>query len=110
MSTAGSGRVLLEQRAVGRKTPLDGRLELSAAAWARLGALGDDLPVVAGEREGVGRLETLECTCGKQPGARPGERHVHHFVASPLFRALAAGAPVRLELDEARRALVVAPL
>jgi hypothetical protein len=102
-------RVLLEQRAVGRKTPLDGRLELSPEAAARVGALGEEFSVIATGREGVGRVETLECTCGKQPGAKPGERHVHHFVASPLFRELAAGASIRLELDDARAALVVEP-
>jgi threonine dehydratase len=99
--------LLLEQRAVGRKTPLDGRLELSAASAERLGSVGDELAVVALGREAVGRLETMECTCGKQPGARPGERHVHHFVASALFKGLAAGDPVRLELDPERRALLV---
>jgi hypothetical protein len=103
-------RVLVEQRAVGRKTPLDGRLELSAAAAARVGALGDEFPVIAGASEGVGRVETLECTCGKQPGARPGERHLHHFVASPIFRALVAGDAVRVELDQTRGALVVGPV
>jgi hypothetical protein len=101
--------VLLEQRAVGRKTPLDGRLELSPSTAERLGAPGDELPVVALGREGVGRLETMECTCGKSPGARAGERHIHHFVASPLFRELAAGVEVRIDLDETRSALLVGP-
>ena len=100
---------LLEQRAVGRKTPLDGRLELTPESAARLGALGREFPVLAAGRAGLGRVETLECTCGKQAGAEPGERHTHHFVASPLFRELTAGAPVRIELDDARGALVVAP-
>ena len=103
------GIVLLEERPVGRKTPLDGRLELSAASADRLGALGDEFTVRADGREGVGRVETMECTCGKQPGSKPGERHVHHFAASPLFRTLAAGAAVRIELDEAGGALVIGP-
>ena len=101
--------VLVEERPVGRKTPLDGRLELSAAAAERVRALGDEFTVLAGELAGVGRIETMECTCGKQPGARPGDRHVHHFVASALFRELVAGTSVRVELDEGRGALVVRP-
>ena len=101
--------LLIEERSVGRKTPLDGRLELSADAAGRVGALGAEFTVLAGGHEGLGRVETLECTCGKQPGARPGERHVHHFVVSPLFRELVAGAAVRVELDAERGALVVRP-
>jgi hypothetical protein len=102
-----SARELLEQRSVGRKTPLDGRLELSPEAAARVHRLGDEFPVQALGREGVGRLETVECTCGKSPGAKAGERHIHHFVASPLFRELAAGTQVRVDLDEPRGAVLV---
>ena len=104
-----SGPVLIEERAVGRKTPLDGRLELSASAAARVGALGEHFTVLAADGEDLGRIETLECTCGKQPGAKPGDRHVHHFVASPLLRGLVAGDAVRIELDAARGALLVRP-
>jgi hypothetical protein len=101
---------LLERRAVGRKTPLDGRLELSPESAGRLRGLGDEFAVLALGREGVGRLETMECTCGKSPGAKAGERHIHHFVASPLFRELAAGAEVRVDLDEPRGAVLVSTL
>src|SRR5674476_965311 len=34
-------RVLIEQCTVSRKTPLDGKLEISASAAERLGSLGD---------------------------------------------------------------------
>ena len=89
----------LEQRPVSRKTPRDGRLEISAAATALLGSLGIEFPVVAPDGEGVGRLESLECTCEK--GAGRGVRHVHHFVHSSLFTSLAAGSEVRVQLDGA---------
>lgn len=91
--------ILLEQRSVSRKTPLDGKLEISPAASARLDDLGLEFPVVAPQGEGVGRLESLECTCEK--GATHGARHVHHFVSSSLFKALAAGGEVRVHLDGA---------
>lgn len=95
--------MFLEQRPVSRKTPLDGRLEISAGVAARLGSLGTEFPVVAPGGEGTGRLESLACTCAK--GATPGGQHVHHFVSSPLFRNLVAGSDVRVELDAARGAL-----
>jgi hypothetical protein len=102
-----SGPVLLERREVGRKTPRDGRLELTAASAARLRALGGEFPVLALGREDVGRLEAMDCTCGK--GGGEGPAHTHHFAASPLFRELGAGDAVRIELDEARGALRVEP-
>lgn len=88
--------MLLEHRPVSRKTPLDGKLEISAAAAARLGPLGVEFTVVSAGRAGRGRLEAMACTCAKSAG----EPHVHHFVVSPLFKDLAPGAVVRVELEE----------
>jgi hypothetical protein len=89
--------MLLDERTVSRKTPLDGRLEISAAAADRVAALGDEFAVVSAGREGRGRLLSLTCTCAK--GSGDGS-HVHHFVESPLLTALDPGAAVRVELDE----------
>lgn len=97
--------VLLERREVGRKTPKDGRLELSAESAHRLRELGPDFPVHALGRHDVGRVETMDCTCGK--GGGEGPKHTHYFAASPLFTQLTAGDPVRLEIDERRAALLV---
>lgn len=94
----------LERRTVGRKTPLDGRLEVSPDTSARVRALGEEFPVIASGREGRARVETLECTCGKSGSAGS---HLHHFVAAPLFRELVPGETVRLELDERRGTLLV---
>ena len=93
--------MLLEQRSVSRKTPLDGKLEISPEAAARLAAIGAEFPLASAGRAGRGRLESLACTCAKGTGAS----HVHHFVESPLLRALAPGAEVRVELDEDRGAV-----
>jgi hypothetical protein len=97
--------MLLDERTVSRKTPLDGRLEISAAAADRLAALGNDFALVSGEHEGRGRLKSLTCTCAK--GTAGG--HVHHFVESPLLVALAPGAIVRVELDERTSVVRVQP-
>ena len=89
--------MFLEQRPVSRKTPLDGKLEISSAATARLHSLGVEFPVLTPGGEGVGRLESLECTCEK--GAARGVQHVHNFVRSSLFTSLVAGSEVRVQLD-----------
>lgn len=102
-----SASIVLERREVGRKTPGDGRLELTAASAARVRALGAEFAVRALGRADVGRLEALDCTCAK--GGGEGPRHTHHFAASPLFRELTAGSPVRVELDGAGRTLHVEP-
>ena len=96
--------VFLEQRVVSRKTPLDGKLELSGDAAGRLETLGDAFPVVALGREDQGRLESMECTCAKAAAG-----HVHHFMVSPLFRELEAGSEVSVVLDETRGAVRVEP-
>lgn len=102
-----SASVVLERREVGRKTPRDGRLELTAASAARVRELGAEFAVRALGRADVGRLEALDCTCGK---GGEGPHHTHHFAASPLFRELTAGSPVRVQLDVAGRTLHVEPV
>jgi hypothetical protein len=99
--------LLLEQCTVSRKTPLDGKLEISPGAAQRLTSLGTDLslPLTAPGGDGVARLTSIECTCQKAAG---GGRHVHHFIESSSFRALTPGTTVRLELDAAGSRLHVA--
>ncbi len=89
--------MLLELRPVSRKTPLDGKLEITAAAADRLAALGPEFPLSVDDRQATGCLRALACTCGKGAGAS----HVHHFLESPALRALLPGVEVRVELDEA---------
>ena len=97
--------MFLEQRTVSRKTPLDGRLEISAAAAERLAALGDEFALASAGRAGRGRLRAMPCTCAK--GTSGG--HVHHFVESPLLASLTPGAAVRVELDERASAVRIEP-
>lgn len=98
--------MLLEQRPVSRKTPLDGKLEISPDAAARLAALGDEFPLASGGQEGRGRLHSMTCSCAK--AAATGS-HLHYFVESPLLTGLVPGSEVRVELDEERAALRVEP-
>jgi hypothetical protein len=91
--------MLIEQPTVSRKTPLDGRLEISESTVAQLAPLGDTFAVRTAHGSGEGRLHEMTCTCAKS--ASTGQ-HVHHFVESDVLRALEPGARVRLELDRAR--------
>jgi hypothetical protein len=90
--------VFIEQRTVSRKTPLDGKVEISAAAAAQLQVLGSSFALLADGHNARARLVELACTCAK--GGSAG-RHLHHFVESEALRSLDPGTEVRLEVDDA---------
>jgi hypothetical protein len=98
--------MLVDERTVSRKTPLDGRLEISVEAAERVAVLGDDFALVSVGRHGRGQLRSLACTCAKAGGDGP---HIHHFVESPLLAALVPGVAVRVELDEPAATVRVEP-
>ena len=89
---------------VGRKTALDGKLEIDANMARLIGAYGYDVMYVfrrepGGETtSGLAKLSALACTCG-QTGA--GAAHTHHFLGSQPFKGLAPGLTLSLELDAA---------
>jgi hypothetical protein len=91
--------MLIEQRTVSRKTPLDGKLEISAATAAQLASLGSSFPLRTDAGEGRGTLHAMLCTCTKAAGTG---QHEHHFIESELLRALEPNMEVRVALDEAR--------
>lgn len=91
--------MLIEEQTVSRKTPLDGRLEISESSAAQLARLGETFSVRTAHGSGEARLHEMTCTCAKS-GATG--RHVHHFVESDVLRVLEPGARVRIELDGAR--------
>jgi hypothetical protein len=101
--------MILEIREVSRKTPRDGRLEISGETARRLGALAPPLPLLVGEASGAAELEAMECTCGKGAATPGGAPHRHHFVRSPLFMQLTEGESVVLELDAGDRLHVARP-
>ena len=102
MSTRDQTRRLIEQRTVSRKTPGDGKLEVTKVAAATLESLGPAFRVLVDDRPGDARLGTMPCTC--RGDDMP---HVHYFVESDLFRSLQAGSTVDLVLDAAGGRLLV---
>ena len=91
--------MLIEQRIVSRKTPLDGRLEISASTVTQLEPLGETFALRTAHGEGQARLYAMTCTCAKSESTG---QHVHHFVESDVLRALEPGTHVRLELEGTR--------
>lgn len=94
--------MLLERRTVSRKTPLDGRLEITKRAAQRFADLDGAFDVeLAGERV-RGAIGTMDCTC--RGADNP---HVHYFIESPAFKQLATGDEVDIDLDTATRTVRV---
>ena len=85
-----------------RKTPGDGKLEITKAAAHALESLGATFAVRVHTRTGEASLGTMPCTC--RGDETP---HVHYFIQSDLFRALAPGSSVELMLDETDQRLHV---
>lgn len=90
--------MLIEHRTVSRKTAVDGKLEISEAAAARLAALGTSFPLRTARGESSGKLIEMSCTCAKSDATG---QHLHHFVESDALRALEPDSEVRVELDDA---------
>jgi hypothetical protein len=92
----------IERRRVSRKTPGDGRLEITQVAAGKLESLGKRFPMIVDAQVGEARLGSMPCTC--RGGDKP---HVHYFVESDLLRSLVAGSDVDLVLDADGKRLVV---
>jgi hypothetical protein len=88
--------MLLERRTVSRKTPGDGRLEITRRAATRLRDLGHVLEVEVSGQHSSATVESMTCTC--RGDAKP---HAHYFLQSSTFKRLTPGTEIDLELDEA---------
>lgn len=88
--------MLLEVRIASRKTPLDGKFEISASTARRLESLGPGLRVVLGEDVAAGLVERLACTCTR---SETSGHHEHHFIASELLRGLTGERRYAIELE-----------
>jgi hypothetical protein len=86
--------VLLERRTVSRKTPGDGRLEITKQAAGQLRRLGGDLRLDVGGERTMATLGTIACTC--RGGEKP---HEHYFLESQALKRLTPGAEVELQLE-----------
>ncbi|MEW5915300.1 MAG: hypothetical protein AB1762_02790 [Gemmatimonadota bacterium] len=90
---------MTEKGVVGRKTPGDGKLEVSPAIAQALGETGEPIEVRLNERTLPGLVTAMECTCAK---ASVTGKHVHHFVQCDAFRELPVGSELRLSAERGR--------
>jgi len=86
--------IVIERAVVGRKTPGDGKLEVSAQLALALGGDGTALQVHIAERKTQGTVTVMPCTCEK---AGKSGKHEHHFVQCDDFRTLPVGSGLRLQ-------------
>ena len=87
--------MLLQHQTVSRKTPGDGRLEISAETAQRVSALGEEFQLEAPAGSERATVHTMTCTCGK----RGDGAHLHYFLESPVLKKLTPETDVRVELD-----------
>ncbi len=94
----------LERRTVSRKTPGDGRLEITKQAALRIQHLGSPFAIDLSGESAQCTIETFECTC-----RGPDNRHVHYFLESETLKRLTPETNLDLELDESAGRVVLRP-
>jgi hypothetical protein len=94
--------VFLERRTVSRKTPGDGRLEITKIVAQRLEHLGPTFIIDAGGDHVRGAIGTFACTCRGESNP-----HVHYFLESERLKQLSPGSEVDVELDEASNRVIL---
>ena len=94
----------LERRTVSRKTPGDGKLEITKRAAQKIEALAGPVRIeVAGDIVPA-TLGTMACTC--RGADHP---HVHYFLESEYFKRLQPGSGIDLALDAHGLRILVRP-
>jgi hypothetical protein len=90
----------LETLKVSRKTPGDGKLQVTVTTFRAVEGAGSRLTARVADREAACGVSMLECSCTKyeHPGGA-GKPHRHYFLESTLFHALTPDSTVRLDLD-----------
>jgi hypothetical protein len=96
--------MFLERRTVSRKTPNDGKLEITKRAAEKFSQLTGPFRVDLSGEQAPASLGTMECTC--RGADNP---HVHYFIQSSAFQRLSAGDVVDVELDVDRALVRVDP-
>ena len=94
----------LESRIVSRKTPRDGKLEISAGSASVLMPFGERLEAQWSGRSAPATVVTMSCTCKGGPG-----EHEHFFIQSEVLMAMEPESSVALSMDEALGRLTVTP-
>ena len=84
----------LERRTVSRKTPSDGRLEITKRAASKLEEIGATFDVAVAGEKAPAQIGTMDCTCRGVDNP-----HVHFFVESSLLKQLTPGSDVDLDVD-----------
>ena len=97
--------MFLERRTVSRKTPADGKLEISRITADAVTPIGSRLTVEWDGRAAAAALVMMTCTCAKGAGGQ----HEHVFLQSDLFRTLETGAEVDLTLHQDMHRVAVTP-
>lgn len=97
--------MFLESLVVPRKTPSDGKLEISRATADAIRRVAPRVTVHANGADAEGTVMFVECTCEK--GSESGA-HEHCFLQSDLFKSLRAGSELSLELSPEERTVVLA--
>ena len=97
--------MLLERRTVSRKTPGDGKLEISRATADAVASLRKRITTEWRGETGTATLVEMTCSCAKGAGGQ----HQHLFLQSDVYRTLEAGADIELRLDEATDCVSVTP-
>jgi hypothetical protein len=96
--------MFLERRTVSRKTPNDGKLEITKRAAEKFSQLTRPFNVDLAGEQSPASIGTMECTC--RGADNP---HVHYFIQSPAFQRLSAGDEVDVDLDVDCALVRVAP-
>ena len=86
--------MFLERRTVSRKTPRDGRLEITKSAATRLARSTPPLRIEIAGRSAPATVDAMTCTC--RGADTP---HEHYFVTSELLKELAVGSEVDLSVE-----------
>ena len=94
--------MFLERRMVSRKTPGDGRLEITKIVAQRLEHLGPTFVVDVDGEAVRGALGTFACTCRGESNP-----HVHYFLESEHLKRLQPGNEVDIELDESSNRVIL---
>ena len=98
--------MIQENRTVSRKTPRDGKLEISPVAASVLAGFGKEFEIETGGRPARARLVGMPCTCEK---AKAQGAHVHYFLESEPLKSLTPESVVCVEIEESDQRVRIGP-
>ncbi|MFN2400018.1 MAG: hypothetical protein ABR543_15470 [Gemmatimonadaceae bacterium] len=96
----------LETAIVSRKTPGDGKLEISLETATAIGMDRQGLTVALSGSAGSAQVSSVLCGCGRADGAKSA-KHVHYFLMCDLLRSLKPDERVSVLLDDVSRDVTI---